>query len=202
MSRSLIPPVKVFLSFLKPMAKYGWYIAEDYPIFHTMEIADMIEKKEMDKVDLEMKRFYEKNLNSVKDKLVSAYPERSEIIKEAFMAHKKKLFFASIPLFLIQADGICEEKLFLRRNEKAELRKIIFKNDTPKEIIELLTLITKENSIDKRYYNSKKNKILNRHGVIHGLDLKYGTMINSYKAMSLLCFIGGFFERHKRIPVF
>lgn len=53
-----------------------------------------------------------------------------------------------------------------------------------------------ESAIDATYSNGTKYPSkLNRHSVFHGLDLNYETEINSFKAFSLLTFIGEFFNK-------
>ena len=193
--------IELFTKALKPLSEIGWYISEDLTLNYIFLANNFLQKNKKILVDELMKKHFKKNLNTTKKNLIHYYPERSLILSEAFEAHRKKLFFASTSLFLIQSDGICKEQLYKKsKGKKIELKKIIELNQTPEHLKILLSLITEINSIDKKFYKEEmQGLILNRHGVMHGSDTTFGTELNSLKALSLLSFIGGFFERHKRI---
>jgi hypothetical protein len=113
---------------------------------------------------------------------------------EAFSAHKKKQYFASTILFLSQADGICEGKVF--RGKK------VFNNyiESKKASTLIRSVLGQVSPIDIDTRNPDRANYfsdLNRHGVMHGLHVDYGTEENSLKALSLLCFISDFVNSNK-----
>lgn len=118
--------------------------------------------------------------------------ERSEIIKEAFSAHKKKMYYSSTILFLSQADGITESKMFIER------KKFDKKIDSIKNP-DFINVLGEESPLN---VDTRKNKNpdffsnLNRHAVMHGLSNNYGSEINSLKALSLLCFVSDYYNRY------
>jgi hypothetical protein len=174
---------------LKELASHGWYISADSPIFESLELTRELRSGNSNKVDQHMSIFYEGNLQIIIRRLKRDYPERSKILIEAAKTHRQKLYFASTSLFLIIADGLCNGTLYKTKGKKSHLKKQLGN----KNISGFLDVITEENAIDIPH--AKKQKYpssLNRHGVLHGLDIDYGTRLNSLKALSLLVFISDF----------
>ncbi len=180
------------------LAQNGWYIEEQSAIIKTIELIKMIQIGETEKVDLFFKDYYTKKSKSILKRQIELYPNRAEIIAEAYRAHKLKMYYASTSLFLSQADGICKGELFKTRRQKEALKEFLSSNYPTKSVPHMLKVLTKENAID--VYHPEKSKFtsqLNRHGVFHGYDTDYGNELNSLKAMSLLAFVTGFVERYK-----
>ena len=178
---------------LKKLANHGWYISGDSFMSEGLTLSDELDFGNFEKVNKNLEQFYEKESSSIIDRLKYQYPGRSKMFDEAFKAHQRKMYFASTNLFLSLADGLCNGSLFKTKNNKANLKKEL----TGTHYLDVfLAVITQESAIDIAY--SKKSKFpssLNRHGVLHGLDFEYGTKINSLKALSLLAFIGDFFNK-------
>lgn len=65
----------------------------------------------------------------------------------------------------------------------------------------IINLIGKETALNvdtRKEDNSNYFTNLNRHGVMHGLEVNYGTEVNSLRALSFLCFITDFYNRYKK----
>jgi hypothetical protein len=94
---------------------------------------------------------------------------------------------------LSTADGIFNGELFRVKNGVMNtLKKQLDKKRYLKEFGDLLL---KMSPIDSGYSKAEEfNSSLNRHKVMHGKDVNYGTKINSLKALSLLAFICDFFK--------
>jgi len=141
-----------------------------------------------------MINFFKRNLNKLKSNVITKYPEREYIIREAFKAHGKKMFNSSTILFLSQADGISDAKIF--RGSKVFNNNIDMKNNP--SIINILSKETALNVDTRKIDKSNYFTNLNRHAVMHGLEQNYGDEINSLKALSFLCFVSDFFNRYKK----
>ncbi|MFB2729492.1 hypothetical protein ACE02H_18650 [Shewanella mangrovisoli] len=135
--------------------------------------------------------------DDIRKYLVSSFAARADILNTAFDLHDQKNFIAAIPLFLSQADGICEEVLgnYLytdAKNRKVKLKEITDKNPEAKIFLELLVYETQFcRDIDSSSRPIQKSKAPNRHGILHGskLHLDYGTEVNSIKSISYLSFL-------------
>lgn len=182
---------------LRKLANYGWYISGDLLPGDVLVLASELERGNVKAVDNYFQRLYDKEAKNLIANLKRDYPERSKLLAEAFKAHKNRMYFASTSLFLSIADGFCQGILFKSKNGKKPKLDDQFSNRSPLE--EIIAVITEVNAIDEAH--RKKNNYqsgLNRHGVMHGLDLDYGTKLNSLKALSLLIFITDFFVKPKR----
>ena len=114
------------------------------------------------------------------------------IISKAFRIHQEKDYDISIPLFLIQADGICLDvfgnEFFRVRKRALVARKSIDERnvdwiwDAMAEPFRVLLPITSP---------CRDSDAWNRHVILHGRSLSYGTELNSLKAISLLSFLLG-----------
>jgi hypothetical protein len=137
-----------------------------------------------------MERFYEKEIKISSTHLVKHFPEKRKLIQEAIKAHKKKLFFASTILFLSLADGICNGYLFRIANQKKKLKNAL----SDKRILDfVVSTLTNVSAIDAHTDDSLKYPSkLNRHAVMHGNDITYGTRTNSLKAFSLFACVADF----------
>lgn len=183
---------------IKQFAKYGWYISAEIELIDTFELAKKLNKGDIESLDKFLSNHFSKNIKQIIKDKIKRFPERAAILQQARTAHKLKLYYASTILFLTQADGICSGELFKTRNEKKALKKYLQTNGTPGFLTTFLSAITEESAIDVYHPDKKKYKSdLNRHGVMHGFDFDYGTELNSLKALSLLCFVTDFINRHK-----
>lgn len=184
---------------LSVLANHGWYINDDMTLFYAFEGMKFASKNEIEKLDNLFSEYYSSNSRDICNHQIGIYPQRKNIILEAYKAHEKKMYFASIALFLSQADGICKGELFKTRREKEAIKSYI-KELYPLKVPAFLQVITSESAIDAYFPERNKFKSgLNRHGVFHGYDTEYGNRTNSLKAMSILAFITSFLERYVNI---
>ncbi|MFV5689888.1 hypothetical protein ACM55M_14820 [Flavobacterium sp. ZT3R25] len=149
------------------LASYGWYVDADISLGYITGLM-------------------EKAINE----------NRSKIIEEAVYCHQNGKYYASSTLFLSEADGICSGLLFKNRKNKEALKQYIAQKKGANFFSILMIAIENTNTIDSFY--SKTNlddSKLNRHGVMHGLDMDFGREINSFKAFSLLVFVSDFIDR-------
>lgn len=125
-------------------------------------------------------------------------------IEQAFIAHKNKQYNLSIPILLIIAEGItkyyCRDKGIKpsrskgNENIKNTLENTKLSNEQVRHSFEMLEIDWFFEIIDKTIYKdtgSIKNKrgfryVLNRHAVLHGEAVNYGTQKNSLQGFMLL----------------
>jgi len=183
----------------KIIANYGWYISEDIPMDKiTVLYGFAFEEKEED-INVFFQKFYMENLEKNIEKLQNRHSSRSHLILEAYESYKNRCYHASILLSLTIADGICSGELFKIKKNKTSIKKFLENNKTPETLSIFLGVLTEVNSIDVYYpFKSKFKSQLNRHGIIHGYDIEYGSELNSLKAFSLLIFVNDMINRHKR----
>jgi hypothetical protein len=179
------------------LASNGWFLIGEVELNKFPEIMKASDEI-LDKI---MTDFTNDHLDSIVTSIYEAFPHRAKIIQKAVEAHNNELFELSVPVFLIQADGISSEILnvsfFSKRNGKpktGEAKLAVIEADID-EIsteyyyrllpLDMLTSLNK-NTDDLQEY---EEGILNRHNVIHGHDCDYGSITNSSKGIILLKYL-------------
>lgn len=178
---------------LKRMANHGWYISGDSPMGESITLAIDLENGNIEKVDRELIKYYNGEIRNIISRVIRSYPERAKILNEAKAAHKNRMYFASTSLLLSTADGIFNGLLF-----KAKKNKKLLKDHLEKigHLDDFGMILTEVSAIDAfRRPGKKSDNSLNRHGVMHGYDVEYGTKLNSLKALSLLAYVCDFFYK-------
>jgi len=192
----------------------AWYLSEDLPINYPRLINDLIDKNDFKKLEKLLINYSNSKIPEIREKVGKYFPKRLKIIKDALNAHKKNIYTLSIPILLIQAEGICKEiinitpfinvesrknylKMQKKINEKLnklEINGVSVRADSITGIfLEYLLSETDTNrsrkSIIKQKEKNKKYKPLNRDYILHGDDFKYANEKNSCKAISFLNYI-------------
>ncbi|NQV17637.1 MAG: hypothetical protein HQ534_03755 [Armatimonadetes bacterium] len=179
---------------IQDLAYRGWYISKEMELPEITLLAEFITNKKYDKLDNYMCDVIESKLDQIEKEIIQKYPNRKKIIQSAFCAHKKGVYELSVPVFLIQADGICNELLrvhLYRKKNKKLLTAIAIEeyvsNVIMSALVEPLRNISGLNvSTD---YKNQYPIILNRHEVIHGSDLNYCKKEKSFQTISLLYYL-------------
>jgi hypothetical protein len=126
--------------------------------------------------------------------LETAFPDREPVLRRAFAAHDRGEYELSIPVMLIQADGICSEligvQLFRRRDKvpatAAYVQKLPADTFRAALLHPLEIALPISASADER---QSASGLLHRHAVLHGVDTSYGSLRNSLRALSLLNYV-------------
>jgi hypothetical protein len=177
----------------------GWYV------FGELALSDLIEVDELSDDEIEnLMVGYGSNIKqNTLNRVQALFPHRFNILSDAFQAHDNELYSLSIPVLLSQADGISQElfnvSLYSKnhgepKTKKARINKIQenFEEDSLSEIFFLrpLDVITSLNintsDRDEIIKHDSNFGPLNRHGVIHGLDLDYASESNSFRCIILI----------------
>lgn len=190
--QSLPPRIKRIVLYF---AGSGWFLNPWLGFVEFAELQTLAEQDNLEVIDHIMVPHFRGKIDEIELSLESQFPSRASILKSAFALHKDSKFEASIPLFLIQADGICHEilgvQLFRQRKPgvPATARAIEAASLDPLEaaVIEPLRVL-----LPVSYHTSKidlSSSVLNRHAILHGLTTAYPSEVNSLKAISLLYFV-------------
>ncbi|MCH3883041.1 MULTISPECIES: hypothetical protein [Tenacibaculum] len=177
----------------KTLLNYGWYISGQMEMKETSKVIDLIKNENIVEAENIMIKFFKENLSDIEKRLIKKHSERENLFKESFRAHRNKMFYSSTILFLSQADGIIDGKIFHNRKN---LDKHLDKDKNPS----FVNILKEDSSLNVPSYKINKEKYfskLNRHSVMHGKSTDYGTEINSLKALSLCCFVSDWYNRYE-----
>jgi len=176
---------------LFPMVSLGWYPDIEMPFSNLSAVVDLF-KTDSASAEREYAAFLSTELTTVRERLTLAAPTRARVLKEGFEAHAQKLFFASTPVFLAQAEGLVREQLGAALYSRKRLRQRVTELEAENwGLSEVLMLpLLEPTDINKTEGERLKGfSGLNRHAVLHGVDTTYGTEWNSLKAISHLLFV-------------
>jgi len=192
---------------IRKLSSRSWYISADMdiPLLRTLDEEIKISEEAVDKI---MSEWVFDNIKEIVKRAKERYPERKEIIDAAFWAHNNKKYELSIPILLIQVDGMGDEKFnFNKRSlyskNKSEGRdKTIIEEKTDNYIknhgslteLFLMQLREKSGLIVSSEESANYPDAINRHNIIHGINTEYATQLNSLKAFSLMEYFISFFS--------
>ena len=140
---------------------------------------------------------FERDRRKFIDTVLKKHPECEAIVKDALAAHDEGRYALSIPVFLIQADGIGAgyfgmDSIYSITNKSFERIKTKFneQNDAfrVKYLSYLIGCLTPLNASRNR--RDRYSAPFNRHTVIHGESTDYPSAINSLKSISWFNFVG------------
>jgi hypothetical protein len=168
-------------------AHFGWYMNWHTPIHYAKKAS----RQEIDEL---MINHIKIDLKEIIKSISFVCPDRMQILDVAFNLHRYSVYFASIPLFLAQAEGIFQDGfgtgIFSRGKKKlnsvlsADLgnvfKAILFSTNEDTQFRAQTTTVSQHD----------KDLAPNRHGILHGNKdyLDYGSHINSCKSISLLAY--------------
>lgn len=177
----------------KILANYGWYLPFEFDVFSINSLIDTLEENKLEFVDEELIRMFDNEMDYVEKELLNNFPTRKNPIQAAIRAHCNQEYYLSIPVFFAQTEGICKEltgkRFFSIRGEKplTEAWASQFNGDS---ILSILLEPMRNTGITRKKQDALNPIGLNRHDVLHGDSIDYGIKVNSYKALSLLNYVG------------
>ena len=181
---------------LLTLGNHGWFFDLEMPLPFLWELENALNEGDIKEAEAALVDYFRANLQSTESRFAAKFPHRAKVIVSAFNAHKRGEYELSIPIFLAQTDGICYEiinqHLFMRvRGEKKPSTAIYvdtvasdtFRHALLSPLSQPLPISASKNERDESFNE------LNRHQVMHGESLDYGTEINSLKSISLLNYV-------------
>jgi len=192
---------KVFPEDIRILAQNGWFISFWHtPIAGLTSVAHLFSSGETDQGHEAMCHHFSEVLEEIEEELVRRNPKRAGILTKAFRAQRNKDYELSVPVFLAQADGIANEMLgvsvYTRHSSKRKKMAEAIEQLDPKGLEDpMLRLVIGDLPITASTNSDEySDKSLNRHAIIHGTDVLYGTKLNSYRALSWLQYASYFEE--------
>lgn len=178
---------------LELLAKHGWYMDPDMPCSASTEYARLFMSGNGEEASELLQSYYDEHAQNILSRLCERFPERNEILRAVFSAHENREFSLSVPVFLAQADGICKSLLGVqlygktKNGTSTQVRDAVEKLEEDPFIDSILAPFLRPFAINSGP-NQRSEDDLNRHAVLHGESVSYGTLRNSCKAMSLIAF--------------
>jgi hypothetical protein len=184
--------------FLRDLAYRGWFLTDEMTlnelsVFYNLSTSQ--NSVDEARIDQYMEDLVSKYADHIRASLYGRYPARKNILESAFKAHNAGEYDLSVPVFLAQADGIGIDLLngvspFSRKESggilaiATEINSLSAQVDTI--LIEPLGLKLGMTANSASPERAQHPHIYNRHEIIHGISLNYGSKRNSLKAISLL----------------
>jgi hypothetical protein len=173
------------------LADRGWFVSDEIPVSILPDIKKQFELKNLEKVDEYMANCIREIAPFILSSAIKEFPRRTEILSAAFKAHDAKEYALSIPVLLIQSEGVCQDilsvKLFSKKKgvpvTKAATKPL--SNDPLTEAM-LSPMMIGCGITANENERQKYPEAFNRHEILHGIDVEYASEINSLKAISLL----------------
>jgi hypothetical protein len=183
-----MPPA--YRASLLQIGQSGWYLDGEMSFSDPIKFAEAMLNDQIEEAETSLEEHFTCRLDGIEASLVTAFPERAKIISAAFAAHRAKQYELSIPVLLAQVDGVCKDltgfHLFIRKDKKPSTAACVEAADNV-FIAALLAPLSENLPISASEKERDANFVLlNRHMVMHGESLDYGTRRNSLKAISLL----------------
>ena len=191
---SRYPPIPLPLvkrEYVNTLMQNGWYPPSDASSVEVRLLAEGFEE-DAEGANLVLSERFRSGLDDIESNLRSTFPNRSDILGDAFEAHRQEKYNLSVPLLLIQADGIwldrCSQNLFYPRLASAVADRVNKVPDkTIRELVDALSNPSLPLALSAKGRNPEFSE-LNRHQVLHGEVTDYGTEENSLKAVAFLNF--------------
>lgn len=170
----------------------GWCLDSEMPLTTGGELAQaFLEGEEIEAQNWLMDWFTDR-LDAIEQTLVERHPARAAVVAQAFDAHRRGDYALSIPVFLIQAEGVVQDRhrrQLFSKNSQANLKLLL--NELPDD--DMRAILIGAFYVDIPLTRNTRELPegfagLNRHGVLHGTDPNYATLVNSLRAVSLLNF--------------
>lgn len=176
------------------LGTHGWYLDLEMPIPSLWKLKRALEEGSVQDVEEALVQYFEERLDEIEASILGRFPNREKVIRAAFSAHRRCEYELSIPVFLSQTDGICKEVVnehfFIKHNKKP--RTAIYVEQIAADTYRAALLSPLAHSLPIGASERERGPgftELNRHMVLHGESLDYGTKINSLKAISLITYV-------------
>jgi hypothetical protein len=185
----------------KYLAERGWFVGGTLTAQSIVNLTKAVKQGGQDAaIESALCDHVRSTLMGIERAVIQHWTDRSEILRDAFEAHRAGRFTLSIPAMLAQADGMAFEilKAHLFTNSKgkiAERAEEFMGTDLADRelmssfvgiLLEELGVRTHTDNRDTKKSAGMPFSPLNRHGVMHGIDLDYPSESTGLRAVSLL----------------
>ena len=196
---------KVHPRVLEVLLSRGWCHSYEFPDRALILLNKLADAGDLEHIDLLMADFTRHQFDRIQHAACKTYPARAAILTDAFEAHQSKKFTLSVPTLLAQVDGIgCEvlgigRYFYYKDRRKDGLANVLAQlklpgEGTPYPVSPIHKQMLAAFEVDwPLTLDSNKRPVgsplLNRNGVLHGLDTDYATEMNSLRCVLLLGFL-------------
>jgi hypothetical protein len=175
-------------------ANHGWFLYPGVPLNSLWELEAALESGDTDACNQALSDYFSSELPEIEQRLKVGFPRRARLIEAGFSAHNRKEYAVSVPMFLIQADGICQDlvgfQLYRRKNGVPAINGFVESSAADMFRSAALYPLTRPLPISASASERSANfDNLNRHQVLHGESTDYDTALNSLKAISWLNYV-------------
>lgn len=177
---------------MRLLADLGWFPSGEMGMSEIHAFRQAYDSGNKGTVDRAMTDWLRSEMPEIRKRLANRFPHRRSILEAAFAAHESGQYELSVPVFLAQAEGMCQEvlgtKLFSTNKHGVPVARESTEALSRMELSEVLLLPLRAPHGLTASKASRGNwpDAPNRHEILHGLSTDYATPINSYKAISLL----------------
>lgn len=187
-------PYEDIKEFSEKLSHRGWFPSNEMSLPFAESIRLAFNEGNVQKVDDQMSAFVRSRIENLHGLFAERFPARSSVISSAINAHLGGQYILSIPVFLMQAEGICIEEFGVKLYSTSkgypviakQLQQLGFDDFTGALLHPLMQPMGISQSGEFRVCYPD---CLNRHEILHGIDSGYGTEINSLKSLSLLEYV-------------
>lgn len=178
------------------IAQYGWFVEIDCEINFPSKIAIYLNDNRIEEANEKLIEYYYNNIDRIFQELRERHPHRKEIFNQIYSSFQRNDYFTLIPSVLAQVDGVCfdftKKKFFIKEKNNKYLPQISSELDKSVDSFLTLYLSPLQNQtpimVQEKDISNFPCK-LNRHEILHGISLDYGSKINSLKVISLLKYV-------------
>ena len=176
------------------LARHGWYFDDGMDFTTLWELRDALLNGDIGVAESQLCQYFEARVDSIESHAVGAFPERSHLIRSALTAHRDGSYDLSIPVLLAQIDGICKDTTdgyyFMKSGARPQTAAYVEAQTAGTWTKVMLSPLAEALPISMSA-NQRGDDFsgLNRHQVLHGESLDYGTKANGLKALSLLSYV-------------
>ena len=176
------------------LGAHGWYLDLEMPLPGLWELKKALSEGNVEEAEEALAEYFASRLDEIEGSIIERFPNRQKIIRAAFNAHRRQEYELSIPVLLAQTDGICKEVIkqyfFIKQNNKPRTAIYVEQVASDTYRAALLSPLAQKLPIGASKHERPEDFTeLNRHVVLHGESLDYGTKINSLKAISLINYV-------------
>lgn len=184
---------------LTVMGRHGWCLDLEMGASAPIRFKNLIEEERVQEANQEMVCHFDARVDSIKQELGELYPKRQHLIDAAFDAYANAQYILAIPTILAQIDGICLDVVnahFFMAKGRKKVRDHVM--SIASGSISSAFLAPFEIGMDVSLSERERPEGfsgLNRHMVLHGESVDYGTKENCLKAISVLNYISQSIQR-------
>ena len=198
---STLPP-RVREAFLA-LAREGWYLDPDVDFTELWALEAAALNGDIEELDTTLGTYFEERLDLIESAVCEYFPNRKHIFSLAFEAHRRGEYALSIPVLLAQTDGMCSEvldqELFRRRHGKPRTADFVTRIHVDTLLYALLAPLEEPLPINATEAERGEDfDYLNRHTVMHGESLDYGSRLNGLRAISLVNYVAQMLQVQSR----